>query len=499
MNLNSKRWPQFVVYLLPAFFFVVFSYYFYYQVGDDSYIYYRYVERALEGNWWAWTDQLEAVEGYSSPLWYFLLIATSSIGYAVDIEAQLLGLACSLCVFALIIRFARLFGLNSWQAAFAATILVFNTGFHYWSTAGLETSLYMLVFLWAVIAMVQCKAWVLPLALIGVLRPEGPILLLALLVAMKLTYKDRISFTSLLLALLPTLLWLIFRLAYYGQPLPNTFYAKASEGSLKQIVKGIFYCVPVLLPLLWCWWQWQEDKLITHKVALGAATLLMGIILLGGGDWMFHFRLLLPLLPIIIVITLVYFFKASNPQKILALVLLLPLLLLSIEPKHLLPAFSLKQLDQSLYQEGYLTAVSIDLAEDIKAQFPEHSVIAVNHAGALPYALPDYDFIDMVGLNDKHIARAKGDVHAKFDENYVLESKPDLIVLNSRVKPGTDGVYYHKGYWVGEDALVDDVRFKENYKPTKLLKKWYWQMPFPYSLFVKEYTAWIVVYKRFND
>ena len=80
----------------------------------------------------------------------------------------------------------------------------------------------------------------------------------------------------------------------------------------------------------------------------------------------------------------------------------------------------------------------------------------------------------------------------------MLSQKPDLIVLNSRVKPGTDGIWYHKGYWVGETAIVENPMF-ENYRATDMAYEWEWKMPYPYSLFVPDkITSWIMLYERKN-
>ena len=144
-----------------------------------------------------------------------------------------------------------------------------------------------------------------------------------------------------------------------------------------------------------------------------------------------------------------------------------------------------------------MTQQSVYLASMIADRYPAPALIAVNHAGALPWALPAYDVIDMVGLNDAHIARVEGRLHHKYDAGYVLGLKPDVVVLNSRVQPGAGGVWYHKGYWPGEDALVEHPLFVDNYEPTDLVVDWHWHVPFPYSLMVKDVeTSWILVYQR---
>jgi hypothetical protein len=84
--------------------------------------------------------------------------------------------------------------------------------------------------------------------------------------------------------------------------------------------------------------------------------------------------------------------------------------------------------------------------------------------------------LDMTGLADAHIARdVPGGLHQKFDVRYVLSRQPRVIVLNTRVRPGTSGVWYHPGYWAGETALVNQPDFAVNYRPIETFWAWRWQ------------------------
>jgi len=180
------------------------------------------------------------------------------------------------------------------------------------------------------------------------------------------------------------------------------------------------------------------------------------------------------------------------------IVALIPMLLLIVHPSLILLALKGEKFSPLAYQEGMMTHQSIVMAEEIKNRYSSGKLIAVNHAGAMPWALQEYDFIDMIGLNDIHIANLKGRLHKKYDAAYVLSQEPDLIVLNSRVRPGTDGVWYHKGYWDGETAIVENPLF-ENYRATDMAYSWEWKMPYPYSLFVPDkITSWIMLYERKN-
>jgi len=70
--------------------------------------------------------------------------------------------------------------------------------------------------------------------------------------------------------------------------------------------------------------------------------------------------------------------------------------------------------------------------------WPAGSLVALNTAGAPAYFSPGMRFIDMLGLNDWHIARRTISTvnepmqrlpgHAKGDGAYVLSREPDFII-----------------------------------------------------------------------
>lgn len=485
---------------LPLFFslvlFTVFRFFFFSQTGDDSYIYFRYVDRALAGYGWSWSGHIPPVEGYSSPLWYFLLIIAGKLGMPVILAARILGAFFSLLTLAGAWVLARELKASIVLSGLCCLLLVSSHGFNYWATAGLETSLYAALLVWSCIGIIRERFWLLPTSFLGMARPEGVFLLLAILACMFIFKRQKFSVISLIACFLPALAWMITRFLIYGDWLPNTFYAKATGNSVDQLINGTAYCIPVLLPVALSWLFWWKDKHQPTMIALGMSTMLMGIVLLGGGDWMFHFRLLIPLYAIVFAVMASQWPVTRVAGKIAMFAVLIPLLSIVVPPGYIIPAFQGDSLPMTDYQEGSMTSVSLDLASLIAERYPEPLLIAVNHAGALPWALPGYDVIDMVGLNDAHIARQQGKLHQKYDVDYVLGLKPQLIVLNSRVRPGTNGVWYHKGYWSGEDALVSHPDFTD-YQATDMVFSWRWHVPFPYSLVVRNAeTSWIMVFER---
>jgi hypothetical protein len=75
----------------------------------------------------------------------------------------------------------------------------------------------------------------------------------------------------------------------------------------------------------------------------------------------------------------------------------------------------------------------------ISTAWPQGSLVALNTAGSTPYYAPGHRYIDMLGLNDAHIARRRVDAvemawqrapgHLKGDGAYVLGRRPDYIIV----------------------------------------------------------------------
>ncbi|CAA0114150.1 Uncharacterised protein [BD1-7 clade bacterium] len=489
---------QYLPLALSLVLFSVFSHFFYNQIGDDAFIYFRYVDRALAGHWGSWTSQIPAVEGYSSVLWTTWLILLAKAGIGVEVAARASGLLFALLALLSTYQLGRLLKASIWQSGVACLLFSMVAGLHYWSTAGLETSLYLLIFIQAVISMIRLRHHVLWLALIGLARPEGPILLLALLIAMKCVYRQRFPWWQVGVIVTPLLVWMAIRWQLYHALLPNTFYAKATGDPLQQIIKGLIYGFVCWIPLLGAWLLWFKSRRQDIMIALGAVSLLLGIVVGGGGDWMIYARLLVPVVPVLLAVS-VALWSQSPTRNACIVVSFLPMFLLVVFPRFWWPAFTGEQLDPTSKIEGTMTERSIDLANKIDAVFGQSTrLIAVNHAGALPYALADHNVIDMVGLNDAHIARAKGHMHRKYDVDYVLEQAPDLVILNSRTLPGSQGVAYHTGYWAGETALVEHPDFYRYYQWVPAFDtRWQWQMGPPYGWFYEAAPeSWIQVFVR---
>jgi hypothetical protein len=271
--------------------------------------------------------------------------------------------------------------------------------------------------------------------------------------------------------------WFVFRRAYYGDWLPNTYYAKATGPFFFRLESGTLYASWALGLLaataLAVWLAGIADRKI--HCALAFLTLALAAVVVSGGDWMWHGRMLLPVIPSLMVLAAAAIARAHNRRLVLALTCALGVSGFLPPASLLADAFAGRSLPPIAYQEGTMVQAALAAAHFIAARYPTDALVAVNHAGALPYALPN-PALDMTGLVDRHLAHeVEGGLHHKFDASYVLSRRPRVVVLNTRTRPGTAGIWYHPGYWPGETALVTQPEFTTAYHPVDSYWEWHWQ------------------------
>ena len=425
--------------------------YFYPHMGDDSFIFFRYADNFGRGNGLKWNSSDLAVEGFSSPLWTCWLGIWSK-WFDIAIIAQATGFVCIVLVLVQLFRFVK-HDVVLWG-------VTLTTGVHYWGTSGLETPLYTLLLI-NVFPLIHPSlernrmglSWF-SLGLLGVCRPEAPALVCGVLVLR--WWQERTLSKYALMACIPMLLWQGVRFFYYEDVLPNTYWAKASGDFVSRLLSGLVYGGLLGIPLSLGIWKGQAKRPWILLAGLWV------IVVLGGGDWMWHHRLLIPVLVGI-------WFLSYTVEGRWRWTIQAPLLYYWMHPWMVWGVLSSiwtgKTLPITDYQEGNLIEVSENLASDIRLVYSDPIRIAVNHAGALPYLLPEHEFIDMSALNDRYLAKLEGGLHEKYDAKYVLSQNPELIVLNSFVDPKAEDGGYQANYWMGETVLYQHPQFIQRYVP----------------------------------
>jgi len=279
---------------------------------DDAYISYRYAHNLVEGHGLVFNEG-ERVEGYSNFLWVLLVAGAMKLGVASpEVATKVLGTLCGLLVVLLgpaaVARTTRLRGRACLLGALA---LAAWPPLAYWSISGLETSLFALLLTAGLLVWLSARGARSGVAAGGLMavatltRPEAPLFWLGSLV-LRLVCEGRAaaraSAAYALAYLVPLAPWLVWKIAYYGQVLPNTFYIKRRGGLWPPIRPGGVMYVEDFLSAHWglIFWAalpllvWPGLYLARRAWEFVAPLALYLVWVAKVGDWMPEYRFLVP-------------------------------------------------------------------------------------------------------------------------------------------------------------------------------------------------------------
>lgn len=455
-------------------------------VLDDTFISFRYIQQWVHGNGLVYNIG-ERVEGYSNFLWVVLLAPFAWAGFDLLVVSKIVGLGCSLLVLLqswLLVRHLRLS-----MPFLTPFLLACSAPFAVWSVGGMETPLFTLLLVTSILLFLreeeQQRGFLagVALGLLCLTRPDG-LLFAATTVLFRAgrLWQQRMLPTrqdwlrgSLLLLIVGT--HIVWRLSYYGYLLPNTVYAKSMGLHPRALVEGFYYlatcCTEVggigivaigtALAL-----TSKEHAFVPLYLFLNSAAY-VGAVVVGGGDWMPLCRFLVHILPLVWVLVHI---GINNLERIwnhprrnawLNLILLAQAgYLLAISLDH--------RINERIGTASASTAVRPGLAY-LRTHVQPGDTVAVIYAG-YAYDLPlDVRVIDMVGLNDEHIAHlpaqfpggimGKGNVFGKWDAAYVLAQDPRYI--QGGVPTRTASGEWRTGF-TGTTILLNDPLFQSAYQ-----------------------------------
>lgn len=298
---------------------------------DDAYIAFRYVSNSVLGHGYVWNaPPFMPVEGYTSFLWVVILdLVWRLTGIEPPTAANPLLLACSAATLLLtawmVQRLPLRAELESWRPLWLALVLAYvvsNRTFLTFASSGLEAALFnLLLTAWVALARSTApnRSWrwlalCTVAALSALARPDG--LLFALATALLLIVQGP-PWRPRLLAAWPLLLvptHLLWRWSFYGEWLPNTYYAKHVAAWPESGARYLFCFVVEYGLACWfallLWWLVQALRRVRltfslHHLGASAAPLLVVgaltahagyYVFIIGGDH-FEYRVLSQLIP----------------------------------------------------------------------------------------------------------------------------------------------------------------------------------------------------------
>jgi arabinofuranosyltransferase len=419
-------------------------------ISDDALISLRYAERLLAGRGLTFTDG-EAVEGYSNLLWV-LAVAGGGLVHANLIDvARALGVALAVlaCPAAAWVAPASWRGLVPLAAAVGT--LALSHGLALWAIGGLEQPLQIALLAWGLALAASLDDAPRPgraiaagacLALLALTRPDGLLFTAATVAALLVAHGLGGPALRRLapIALLPAAAWLgqlAFRLWYYGDFWPNTAYVKLSW-STAHLIDGWRYLsaaarpyAPVLLLALVVLVTCRAWRRAVWLAPVFAALAWAGYVAAIGGDIFPGRRHALPVLACAAVaLAGVWRHSLVARLPVVAQALLVAAALVPYARLQATDPGSAQARDE-VWEWDCATFASVLRAAYATTQ----PLIAADPVGCIAYfgRLPT---LDMLGLNDRHIARTRppdfgqGYIgHELGDGRYVLDRAPDLVLL----------------------------------------------------------------------
>jgi arabinofuranosyltransferase len=425
---------------------------------DDLYITFKYARNLADGFGFSIWNLTEApVEGSTSTVWMVLLAWGIWLGispYWLSFILASLSFGGIVCLFML----AHQLRPSVWPKAFAgapqgmfgtATVLLLTyVPLAWYGATGMETTFFALLLaallLSPVLAGQRHQTLVQSILVVSLIltRPEGLLLgpLLCAYFFWTAEHRQLRHMTPLLSSLLAVALLTAFRLAYFGDVFPNTYYAKA-QGDLphhlywgaRNLSRFLAYTAPAWLIICTGLFLTWRARLLSRfeRLLIGLVLFYFAYTLKSGGDpesafplWR-HFVHIAPIW-LLLAACAIERLTARTGNKSWLMVAFIVLTQITLSTKYirsdLIGRPNYQQQDSDTEFFGYIQKVA-----------NRDTVAAAGYAGHWGWLFPG-KVIDLWGLNDKHIAhfgtyQHMGELDSRSDMAYVLGRQPDLINL----------------------------------------------------------------------
>jgi hypothetical protein len=474
----------------------------YFSLLDDAMISMRYAKNFANGHGLVWNPG-EYVEGFTNLLWTLYM----SAWHMLPIPPHLMSLPIQLTsLVALIIAGTQTYKIiesvieGKWLRDAALVMAVFYWPLILWSLLGMEVGIVTMMLMIAV-RMVLTKQLgtrdiLMLYGLLGVItlvRFDTVIYLVA--IAGYLMWRDREMRKQHIIYLIATLAIFLggqtaWRLSYYGELFPNTYYLKTTGFPLiHRVSRGLYEIFNLAhqpgyllfaLPIAWNLWR-RTAHTNFFLLLLGAAFAYSAYV--GGDAWEWYGganRYLVPVMPLYFILLFKClqdiwemlkdkFNMSSKAQRVLGAVGLL-LLYLSFNTPNV-DSWKANSIEELLFiARPFQVPQHIPRVE--QALWIDHNTkpearIAIAWAGIQPYFSDRY-YIDLYGKCDKYIARTEGKYwsgsrkglgfvpgHTKWDYDYSIgKLQPDVVAqLIKHIEVPNEQLANYSPVQVGEETI----------------------------------------------
>ena len=458
---------------------------------DDAAISFAYAKHLVEGDGLVLSRGAERVEAYSNFLWLLVMVPVIAVGLDVIVSAKVIGLLLSLATLLLLARIpsqAEARG-TGWLDLLAPALTAVALPFALWSVSGMESALQAFLLIFVVMLSIRelndedALPWSsLAFFALAITRPEGIVFFIAAVahrgLLMLLGRRPGVRDVQWLAGFLaPFVIYHIWHYQYFGELVPNTYFAKAESRSVSDVFTYLtspsdpgfdyvwsFFSSYWLLPLL----PLLAISLLGYRqlrtYSLPLLMLIAGVAsaLFVGGDWMEYHRFLAPLIPLLYlgvqeglrnglsyVRRLVGGGDALRWQAYAGAAIAFAVLALAASASATKAKAAHERPFGAPYSIIQLHGESVQrLAQRLEIERP---VVLTPDIGAVALNT-DISIIDLAGLGDAYIARHS---HGPELAEYIFEERrPDIIVIH--------------GVWIPATGLDNDQRLWLDYAPIGL-------------------------------
>lgn len=449
----------------------------YFVLFDDAMISMQYAKNLAQGNGLVWNAGGERIEGFTNPLWVLYMALFHLLPVPLNYMGLFIQISGALFL-ALNLFFVKQITGELASGFFAPLLAILLTAFYYplnnWGLQGMEVSILALLLttvIWQTWLSLQRERFFLwPYLLLGLgtlIRIDMAAPYLAILGYMIIADRpNRIKHLSWGFGLLAVFLLsqTLFRLWYYGDILPNTYYLKMTGYPLvSRVSRGLYVFFKLLWNFNWILFLlpfsiilFRRDRLIL--LLLTVLVFQIGYSIYVGGDAWEHrgganryISIAMPAFFILFVLTAVdikqrlvqsFVLKNSRPAALYTaanLGLAIFIIASLINANSLLDTGDLKKLFLHL-DINKSSARYVQIAHILDDITLPGAKVAVVTAGVIPYFTNNY-YVDLLGKNDRHIAHGPSAVptsvtdvegfrpgHSKWDYAYSIgKLQPDVL------------------------------------------------------------------------